>query len=201
MPGLSTRYAVLAPPLHRTRMSAPPRSGCTVTVTAAMTSRSRRLRSTGVVVSACQSAGRSRGQAAHLLDFDADRGAQLGLAQALVLFLQLRDLASAVFPAALQLAGDQAIVGIHRVVLPLRQAGLVTRTFEAKLPLPVQRPGAPAQARAGRPAWPPARRAARLQERLPTTCVDRAGDEGLAHRPTRSRSGPGGTRSGAAVRP
>src|SRR4051794_29141543 len=78
-----------------------------------------------------------RRQATHFLDFELIEGTQLGLAQALVVFLQLRDLAERRLPAVLQLACDQTIVGVHRVVLPLREACLVTGTFETKLPLPV----------------------------------------------------------------
>ena len=90
MSGLSTLYAVLAPPLQRTTISAPPRSGCTVTVTAAMTSRSKRLRSTGRRGVGVPERRQIRGQPAHLLDFDLIERTQLGLTQALVLFLQAR---------------------------------------------------------------------------------------------------------------
>jgi len=60
---------------------------------------------------------------------------QLGEEQALVVLLQPLGLGQRRFPAPLQLAGDQAVVGVDRVILPLGQPRLVAGALETELPL------------------------------------------------------------------
>src|SRR3954468_773173 len=159
-------------------MSAVRSAAWTVIVTSAMASRRRRLRSTGVVVSACRKVG---GEAADLLDLVAAEGRRGGTLPGGVVLLDPSHLRQRRLPAALQLAGHQPVVRIDGVVLPLRQAGLVARPLEAELPLPVDRPALRLEAVQGGDGGFQPGGADSLQEGLGDGPVDLAGEEGLAH--------------------
>lgn len=78
-----------------------------------------------------------QGKPAHLLCFHGIQRPQLGGELMRIVLLQPFRLGQCRFPAALQFADDQTIVGVHRVILSLRQACLVAGTLDTKLPLPI----------------------------------------------------------------
>lgn len=101
--------------------------------------------------------------------------------QAFVLLLQHFGPSQRGLPASFQLAGNQAVVWVQRIVLALRQAALVAGACEAELSLPVHGLAflfqVPQRGERGvQLGWPH-----RLQERLDDDRVDIAVDERLAH--------------------
>ena len=65
--------------------------------------------------------------------------------QALDLLLEPRDCRQTFIPSAFELAGDQPVIGINRVILPARMRRFVAGLFQGKLALP--QPSLPARLR------------------------------------------------------
>src|SRR3954471_3230802 len=104
-----------------------------------MTKRNSRLRSTAVVVSACHSTGRSVARSRTSSISAADSGAS-AVRWSSPYRGQRR------IPPLLERARHQAVLGVDRIILALRQARVIARPLEAELPLPVDRPALVLQA-------------------------------------------------------
>ena len=155
------------------------------------------MRSTGVVVSACQSAGRSAARRRTCSTSSPLRGDRAERCRRCIPARPVPP-PPAPLPSGAPAREHQPVVRIDSVILPLGQASLVACPLEAELPLSVGRPALLLDAVQGGDGGFQPGGADGLQESLGDGSVDLAGEEGLADQHPRTRPGPCGTRSGGA---